>query len=204
MVKLIPNDIVNFRKRLSDLVEKEDGKVVMKFEDGTTAEADAVVGCDGIKSIVRQIILGADNPASQPSYTHKYCYRGLIPMDQAVALLGEEKARNSCIHVSTRYLGQDGSNKWQMGYGGHLLTFPVKDGELLNVAAFHSNCEPWTQYPAMTKMVKREDAQRDFQKFNTHVRRMVEMLKPDLECVGWELDCRLPQRKANNILVGAF
>jgi salicylate hydroxylase len=44
LVKIIPEGIVEFRKRLSSIVEKgHDEKLVLKFEDGTTAEADAGV-----------------------------------------------------------------------------------------------------------------------------------------------------------------
>lgn len=59
-----------------------------------------VIGCDGIKSRVRALLLGDDlHPAASPSFTHKYAYRGLVPMDKAVAAVGEELASNSCMHV---------------------------------------------------------------------------------------------------------
>lgn len=104
IVKLIPLEIARFGKKLLEVEEKAGGKgrLVMKFEDGSTAEADAVVGCDGIKSRVRQVVVGADHPSAYPAYTHKYAYRGLAPMDQAVDAVGEELAMNSCMHVSGR------------------------------------------------------------------------------------------------------
>lgn len=58
-----------------------------------------VIGCDGIKSRVRQILVGRDHPSARPVYTHKYAYRGLIPMDKAVEAIGDENARNSKMHV---------------------------------------------------------------------------------------------------------
>jgi salicylate hydroxylase len=105
LVKLIPEDIAVFGKRLvsiddSDSERGDGGKLVMHFEDGTTAEADAIVGTDGIKSRVRMAMFGEDNPVSKPVYTHKYAYRALVPIEKAVAILGEENARNSCMHVS--------------------------------------------------------------------------------------------------------
>lgn len=100
MVKLVPKDITKFRKRLQSITENSNGRLVMSFEDGTSAEADAVIGCDGIKSRVRQTIVGADHPSARPSYTHKYAYRGLVPMEDAIAAIGEERAQNSCMHVS--------------------------------------------------------------------------------------------------------
>lgn len=100
MVKLIPSGVTNFGKRLSKLSENDNGRIVMSFEDGTSAETDAVIGCDGIKSTVRQILFGPGHPATPPSYTHKYAYRGLVPMKDAIAAVGEERAQNACMHVS--------------------------------------------------------------------------------------------------------
>lgn len=102
MVKLLPEGIAKFGKRLSTLSENDQGRIVMSFEDGTSASADAVIGCDGIKSRVRQILFGADHPSAYPSYTHKYAYRGLVPMEDAIAAIGEERAQNACMHVSDR------------------------------------------------------------------------------------------------------
>ena len=101
IVKLVPKKIARFGKKLADIEEGgSNGRLVMKFEDGTTAEADAVIGCDGIKSRVRQIIVGKDHPSAHPSYTHKYAYRGLAPMEEAMKAVGEELALNACMHVS--------------------------------------------------------------------------------------------------------
>jgi salicylate hydroxylase len=101
MVKLFPKDLANFGKHLEHISEDEkSGKLVLNFGDGTTAKADAVIGCDGIKSKVRKIILGAGHPSAQPVYTHIYAYRGLIPMEKAVEAIGDERARNACLHVS--------------------------------------------------------------------------------------------------------
>jgi salicylate hydroxylase len=101
IVKLLPREVARFGKKLADIGENKDtGRLVMMFEDGTTAEADAVIGCDGIKSKVRQIIVGKDHPSAKPSYTHKYAYRGLAAMDEAIKAVGEELAVNACMHVS--------------------------------------------------------------------------------------------------------
>ena len=58
-----------------------------------------VIGCDGIKSRVRRIVLGEDNPQSHPHYSHKYAYRGLVPMEKAIEALGEDMAGNRHMHV---------------------------------------------------------------------------------------------------------
>jgi salicylate hydroxylase len=105
MVKLVENEnLAHFGKRLVDLEDTEDGKKLMKFKDGTTATADAVIGCDGLKSVVRRILAGPDSPAASYAYTYKYAYRGLINMEKAVEAIGEERAKNSVMWVSVNFL----------------------------------------------------------------------------------------------------
>lgn len=100
LVRLLPSDLARFQKHLVDVDEDEDsGRMVCRFADGSSAQADVVIGCDGIKSRVRSLIVGDQHPATAPSFTHKYAYRGLVPMDQAVQAVGEELASNSCMHV---------------------------------------------------------------------------------------------------------
>ncbi|KAK7425527.1 hypothetical protein QQZ08_007968 [Neonectria magnoliae] len=127
LVKLLPSDVARFGKNLIDIEDLGSEGVVLKFQDGTTARHSAVVGCDGIKSRTRRVVLGGDNPAANPVYTGKYCYRGMVPMDKAVELLGEEKAMNC---------------QGYFGYHGHMLTFPVAGGRMMNVVAFQSS-EDW-------------------------------------------------------------
>lgn len=57
---------------------------------------------DGIKSRVRQAVVGKNHPSAFPSYTYKYAYRGLVPMEAAVEAMGEEKAQNASMYVSRR------------------------------------------------------------------------------------------------------
>ena len=122
LIQLVPNEICEFGKRLID-IKRDDarGKTIMTFTDGTTAEADAVIGCDGIRSVCRDFVLGKDNPLSKPVFTGKHAYRGLIPMDKAIEAIGAEKAQNRYMFI---------------GVGGHLLVFPVADGDVMNVVAF--------------------------------------------------------------------
>lgn len=107
MVKLIPQDTAKFRKHLDSITQERNGRLLMRFHDGTSAEADAVIGCDGIKSTVRQIIVGKDHPSAHPAYTYKYAYRGLVPMEDAIKVIGEERAQNACMHVSNGSMQQD-------------------------------------------------------------------------------------------------
>ncbi|KAF5574547.1 salicylate hydroxylase [Fusarium pseudocircinatum] len=97
LLKLLPRHMVHFNKQLQTVEEGNSGGIRLIFQDGSIEEADAVVGCDGIKSKVRNILVGTDHPSSKCSYTHKYAYRGMIPVPQAVEVLGEERALNATM-----------------------------------------------------------------------------------------------------------
>ncbi|KAL5000346.1 hypothetical protein BDV10DRAFT_37208 [Aspergillus recurvatus] len=165
LVKLVPGEIAQFNKRLQNITERGDGKLVLKFADGMEDEADAVIGCDGIKSRVRQILVGEDHPSAHPSFTHKYAYRGLVPMDKAIEAIGEELASNSCMH---------------MGPDNHMLTFPVNGGKTLNIVAFHTTPDPWIDYTRLTRDGTREEALRDFAGYGPNVTKLLKLCDPKL------------------------
>jgi salicylate hydroxylase len=116
MVNLLPDGVAKFGKRLVDYEGSNKG-VTLKFKDGTTATHSAVVGCDGIKSNMRAVLLGDEFPAAKPVFSGKYAYRGLIPMDKATALLGDELAQNAQMYL---------------GHHGHILTFAIEKGKTMN------------------------------------------------------------------------
>lgn len=147
LVKLVPDGVAKFGKRV-DQVEKNGEKMQLSFHDGTTAEADAVIGCDGIKSRTRQILLGKDHAAANAVFTGKYAYRGLIPMEKAVEAVGDELARNSQMYI---------------GRHGHILTFPIEKGKTMNVVAFQQKKnEKWDDERWVLPM-KKEDMFNDFE-----------------------------------------
>lgn len=99
LVKLLPADMVSFDKRLDRYEEQDGGRYRLHFADGSTHVADGILACDGIKSRVRQLMFRAGHPCATPSYTYKYAYRALVPMEDAVWAMGEEKAQNAAMHV---------------------------------------------------------------------------------------------------------
>ncbi|KAF9885231.1 hypothetical protein FE257_000591 [Aspergillus nanangensis] len=166
LIRLIPSEISRFNKRLENITERTaDGKMVLKFADGSEDVTDVVIGCDGIKSQVRKLMFGGSHPCADPSYTHKYAYRGLVPMEKAIEAIGEELASNSCMH---------------MGPGGHMLTFPVNQGKILNIVAFHTSREPWSDYPRLTRQGTRDEVLRDFAGYGHNVTSLLKLTDPQL------------------------
>jgi salicylate hydroxylase/6-hydroxynicotinate 3-monooxygenase len=61
LTSIVPNEVIHLNKKLVGL-EQNGGPVTLSFADGTTATADAVIGADGVHSLVRDIIIGPDKP----------------------------------------------------------------------------------------------------------------------------------------------
>ena len=125
-----------------------------------------MVGCDGIRSKVRQLVLGEHEPASYPNYTHKYAFRGLVPMSRAKPVLGIEK-------TETRHM--------YLGPNGHALTFPVAGGKLLNVVAFITDDNDWPFPEKFTAPAAKADAVKAFANFNNTVRAIIDLLPDQLD-----------------------
>jgi salicylate hydroxylase len=114
MTSFIPMRNVKFDKRLSE-IEQHATKVILKFADGSIAEASVVVGADGIKSTVRKHVLKPLYPNQvEPVYAAAYCYRGVIPMTEAEEILG------SLTDVA----------KFYFGFKRSAVTYRISGGEV--------------------------------------------------------------------------
>jgi salicylate hydroxylase/6-hydroxynicotinate 3-monooxygenase len=74
LADLVPDDIVHRNRKLVGLEETADG-VTLAFADGSSANAGIVIGADGVHSVVREILLGAE----KPRFTGRVAYRTTFP-----------------------------------------------------------------------------------------------------------------------------
>jgi salicylate hydroxylase len=93
-----------------------------RFADGSTVEADAVVGADGIHSAVRNSLFGAE----APRFTGCICWRGMAP-----------------VETVPRDIKTGDGTMW-MGPHGHVVHYPVRRGALVNIVA-HLDSDAWTE-----------------------------------------------------------
>lgn len=86
MASRLPPGSLQFGKKLVGLDENPDSSVLIRFADGTSAEADVVIGADGINSMVREVLLGPE----EPKYSGNVAYRAVFPS----ARLGDYRLRS--------------------------------------------------------------------------------------------------------------
>jgi salicylate hydroxylase/6-hydroxynicotinate 3-monooxygenase len=67
--------LISLDKKLVDIDWRSGGGVSLRFADGTTARADAVVAADGIHSRVREVWLGPE----RANFTGRVAYRTTFP-----------------------------------------------------------------------------------------------------------------------------
>jgi 6-hydroxynicotinate 3-monooxygenase len=89
----VPAEKLHFRKRLIEIDQASSG-VTLKFEDGSFAEADMMVGADGVHSRVRELICGPQ----APNISGRVAYRAVFPS----SLLGDV-----AIEDCTKWWGPD-------------------------------------------------------------------------------------------------
>ena len=82
----VPDGVLHLDHRCVGLTQHAD-RVEVKFHNGVTADADVVVGADGIHSTVREVIVGPESPR----FSGHVAYRGLVPAER-VEHLGLEVA----------------------------------------------------------------------------------------------------------------
>jgi salicylate hydroxylase len=99
------------------------GTAVARFADGSEVEGDAVIGADGIRSAIRAQLFGAD----QPRFTEMMCWRAMVPMACVPTRIG--KARSVKLEQG-EYFGWIGPN-------GHVICYPIGNGDTLNIFAGH-------------------------------------------------------------------
>jgi 2-polyprenyl-6-methoxyphenol hydroxylase-like FAD-dependent oxidoreductase len=74
IASVVPQEVIHLSRKLVGL-DQHAGQVTLAFADGTRAQADAVIGADGIHSLVRDIIIGPDAPI----HKGRIAYRAVYP-----------------------------------------------------------------------------------------------------------------------------
>ncbi|KAK6066805.1 salicylate 1-monooxygenase SalA [Seiridium cupressi] len=158
----LPPGVTEFNKKLVSYIDNDSKEAaLLSFEDGTIALADAVIGCDGIHSRTRQLVLGEDDSASYASYSHHTAYRAVLPIDKAIAAIGSDKAMNQCIH---------------MGPDAAIVSYPVSNWTLWNVAIFVHDPEEWPNPNLTTVNGSRTEVETALREWSADIQQIAKQL----------------------------
>jgi salicylate hydroxylase len=118
-------DAIHLDRKCVGVAQDGEG-VEIEFESGAAVRATVAVGADGVQSRVRACLFGAD----RPEFTGIVCWRVLVPRERVPPGIR--------MHVGTNWVGP----------GGHVVHYPVRGGELLNLVGLMERddwrVESWT------------------------------------------------------------
>jgi salicylate hydroxylase len=155
-------------------ITQRGGRVTLRFEDGGTAAGDAVIGADGVHSVIRRELFGGDNPR----FFGMIAWRGVIPIERVPPHISREKATN-----------------W-IGVGGHVVHYPLRAGKLMNFVGIQERAD-W-QVESWTMRGTAEECARDHAGWHPDVQALI-AASPSL--FKWALMGRdpLPQWTVGNV-----
>lgn len=196
LIPLMPRSRVKFNKKVED-VTADASAVTATFTDGEQITCDYLIGCDGIRSVVRDHVLQSHNlPTIQPRFSGTWAYRGIIKYTDYKQVINDLGNDPEIADVPQMFLGK---NK-------HILTFPIRQGEEINIVAFKTDTRQ-TQLAPDTSWTKEVDKQAMLEDFADWSDSCIGLLNLIEQPTIWALNDNVPittykNRFDNVIIIG--
>lgn len=160
----VPLERMHASKKLDkvDYNQTEGGPITIHFTDGSTHECDILIGADGIHSLIRPIILGANDPAVSPRNTGWRVVMALKPYAVAQAKLGKQLVDSE----NPRQYGWTGDGSWMM----HDV---LSDGQLVQFTVCSMD-EDARGSDLWRTTVSADDIRRNFEQWPANLRESIE------------------------------
>ena len=113
---------IHLGHRLTGIEERRD-HTLLAFANGTQVEAEFVIGADGVRSVIRHALYGADNP----TYTGQMVWRALLDSGD----------------VPAEVLEPMGHTQW-VGPGCHFIAYYIRRGKLVNIVT-QQDTDKWVE-----------------------------------------------------------
>jgi salicylate hydroxylase len=163
-VRALQPDALVLNAKLHSLQTRSDG-VSLHLADGRVWEVDAVIGADGVHSMVRAALFGDDAPRE----SGVMAWRGVIDASKLPAHMREPYGTN-----------------W-VGPGAHVVQYPLRQGALMNfvgaIEGTHWTVESWSERGT------REECLADFEGWHEEVQAMIHAIEVPYK---WVLKVRDP------------
>ncbi len=165
-VRALKHDAVTLNAKVTDFSEDGDG-VTLRFQDGGDVRGDVLIGADGIRSMVREKILGR----TAVHYTGDQSWRILVPAERLHAGMRPDTV-NICV-----------------GPGKHGVVYPIRSDGLVNMVGCVEyetwDDESWTARRPWAEM------KADFAGWHGNIQAIIDNADKD-QCFRWAMNNRPP------------
>jgi salicylate hydroxylase len=159
----LDHSTIHLGHRLTGIAELGD-RTVLSFANGAQVDAGFLIAADGVRSVVRQALYGADNP----TYTGQMVWRALLKAED----------------VPPDVLEPHGHTQW-IAAGRHFIAYYIRGGKLVNVVT-QQDTDAWVEEGWST----RGDVEEMRSSFPNPEPRLAKLLGLIKDCSKWGLFTR--------------
>ena len=159
----LDHSTIHLGHRLASIEEMSD-RTVLSFANGARVDAEFLIGADGVRSVIRQALYGADNP----TYSGQMVWRALLKAED----------------VPREALEPHGHTQW-VGPGCHFIAYYIRGGKLVNVVT-QQDTDAWVE-EGWSIRGDPDDMRRSFPDPEP---RLAKLLSVITECSKWGLFTR--------------
>ncbi|KAK3675438.1 hypothetical protein LTR78_004521 [Recurvomyces mirabilis] len=169
LVEVARQNGVNFiiDSRVIAIEQQPDGRVTVATEKGKEHTFNLLIGCDGVRSIVRRTLF----PDVEPRPPSGNCaYRAIVPYDEIRA------------DPQTRSLVEDEEGNLKrtmevwMASTGYIISYPISDTRHFNMVLSHFRDPP----VSWVEDVEIREVQDEFKDYDPRIRGIIEKIKPPI------------------------
>src|SRR3954467_13697253 len=159
----LDHSAIHLGHRLTGIEERSD-RVMLAFANGAEVEAEFLIAADGVRSVIRQTLYGADNP----TYTGQMVWRSLLK--------GSD--------VPEDVMEPMGHTQW-VGPGCHFIAYYIRQGKFVNIVT-QEDTDKWVEEGWST----RGDPEEMRLSFPNPEPRLAKLLSIVTDCSKWGLFTR--------------
>jgi salicylate hydroxylase len=145
-------------------LEERGDRIILSFANGARVETEFLIAADGVRSVVRKTLYGADNP----TYTGQMVWRALLDAN----------------HVPPEVLEPHGHTQW-VGPGCHFIGYYIRGRKLVNIVT-QQDTDQWVEEGWSTRGDP-EEMRRSFPDTEPRLTRLLGVID---QCSKWGLFTR--------------
>ncbi|KAI0682373.1 FAD/NAD(P)-binding domain-containing protein [Cytidiella melzeri] len=167
-------------------------RIQLQFADGTTAGCDFLVGCDGVKSVVRAgMVREAARELREKAAASSPDERSALMQEADEVLSGAEALWSGTFAYRAAIRADEVQKRWRghrvlgtphvyLGKNTQMTIYPMARGTLVNLAAFRARYElenSVLETGPMVSNVSKEQFKRDFEEWEDEVQVLIDCLE---------------------------